>query len=59
MRELAVLLLRTTKPYCKCAGLGKTVQALAVAAAYKDDWPGLIITPSSLRRTLPLLLAFH
>ena len=31
------------------AGLGKTVQALAIAAAYKDEWPGLIITPSSLR----------
>ena len=31
-------------------GLGKTVQALALAAAYKDEWPGLVITPSSLRR---------
>ena len=30
-------------------GLGKTVQALAVAAAYKDSWPCLIVTPSSLK----------
>lgn len=28
---------------------GKTVQAIALAAAYKPDWPGLIIAPSSLR----------
>lgn len=30
-------------------GLGKTVQAIALAAAYRDDWPGLIVAPSSLR----------
>ena len=30
-------------------GLGKTVQALALAAAYRDEWPGLIVAPSSLR----------
>ena len=30
-------------------GLGKTVQAIAVAAAYRDEWPVLIIAPSSLR----------
>jgi len=30
-------------------GLGKTVQALALAAAYRDEWPGLVIAPSSLR----------
>eukprot|EP00884_Botryococcus_braunii_P013391 jgi/Botrbrau1/22052/Bobra.0024s0062.1 len=30
-------------------GLGKTVQAVAVMAAFKDHWPALIITPSSLR----------
>ena len=30
-------------------GLGKTVQALALLAAYRDEWPALIITPSSLR----------
>jgi len=30
-------------------GLGKTVQAIALAAAYRDEWPGLIIAPSSLR----------
>eukprot|EP00042_Codosiga_hollandica_P033071 m.216584 g.216584 ORF g.216584 m.216584 type:complete len:759 (+) comp54103_c0_seq10:278-2554(+) len=30
-------------------GLGKTLQALAVALHYQDDWPLLIICPSSLR----------
>jgi SWI/SNF-related matrix-associated actin-dependent regulator 1 of chromatin subfamily A len=30
-------------------GLGKTVQAVAVMAAFRDEWPCLIITPSSLR----------
>jgi len=30
-------------------GLGKTVQAIALLAAYKDEWPALIVTPSSLR----------
>ena len=29
--------------------MGKTVQALALAAAYKDAWPVLIVTPSALR----------
>ncbi|EIE23396.1 P-loop containing nucleoside triphosphate hydrolase protein [Coccomyxa subellipsoidea C-169] len=30
-------------------GLGKTVQALALMAAFRDEWPCLIIVPSSLR----------
>lgn len=30
-------------------GLGKTVQAIALASAYRDEWPVLIIAPSSLR----------
>ncbi|GMH42394.1 hypothetical protein BSKO_10313 [Bryopsis sp. KO-2023] len=30
-------------------GLGKTVQALGVAQCYKDEWPVLVVTPSSLR----------
>ncbi|XP_008800330.1 SWI/SNF-related matrix-associated actin-dependent regulator of chromatin subfamily A-like protein 1 isoform X2 [Phoenix dactylifera] len=30
-------------------GLGKTIQAIAVAACIHDDWPVLVITPSSLR----------
>lgn len=30
-------------------GLGKTLQALAVACAYREDWPILIVAPSSLR----------
>ncbi|CAM9562188.1 unnamed protein product, partial [Scytosiphon promiscuus] len=30
-------------------GLGKTLQALAVACAYREDWPVLVVAPSSLR----------
>lgn len=30
-------------------GLGKTLQAIAVARVFRDDWPLLIICPSSLR----------
>jgi SWI/SNF-related matrix-associated actin-dependent regulator 1 of chromatin subfamily A len=30
-------------------GLGKTVQAIAIARYYKDNWPVLIVCPSSLR----------
>lgn len=30
-------------------GLGKTIQALAVASAYQKDWPLLIVCPSSVR----------
>ena len=30
-------------------GVGKTVQALGIALAYKEDWPILIICPSSLK----------
>lgn len=30
-------------------GLGKTVQSLALAAAYRSDWPVLIVAPSSVR----------
>jgi hypothetical protein len=30
-------------------GLGKTIQALAVACVYRDEWPLLVIAPSSLR----------
>jgi SWI/SNF-related matrix-associated actin-dependent regulator 1 of chromatin subfamily A len=30
-------------------GLGKTVQALAIANYYKDEWPLLIMTPSSVK----------
>ncbi len=30
-------------------GLGKTIQAISVARYYKDDWPVLIVCPSSLR----------
>jgi hypothetical protein len=30
-------------------GLGKTIQALAVADYYKNDWPLLIVCPSSVR----------
>ncbi|KAK9844937.1 hypothetical protein WJX74_008894 [Apatococcus lobatus] len=30
-------------------GVGKTVQAIALASAYKEEWPLLIIAPASLR----------
>ncbi|GLV44988.1 Marcal1 [Carabus blaptoides fortunei] len=30
-------------------GLGKTFQALAIASYYRDDWPVLIVTTSSMR----------
>ena len=30
-------------------GLGKTLQALALAYYYREEWPVLIIVPSSLR----------
>ena len=30
-------------------GLGKTIQAIAIAARYREDWPILIICPSSVR----------
>jgi SWI/SNF-related matrix-associated actin-dependent regulator 1 of chromatin subfamily A len=30
-------------------GVGKTIQALAVASIYIDDWPLLIISPKSLK----------
>ena len=30
-------------------GLGKTIQALGIASAYKSKWPLLIVSPSSMR----------
>ena len=30
-------------------GLGKTIQALGIAHYYKEDWPLLIVSPSSVR----------
>uniref|UniRef100_A0A3Q2QYI1 Zinc finger RANBP2-type containing 3 n=1 Tax=Fundulus heteroclitus TaxID=8078 RepID=A0A3Q2QYI1_FUNHE len=30
-------------------GLGKTVQAIAVACAYRQEWPLLVVVPSSLK----------
>ena len=30
-------------------GLGKTVQALALMSCYEEDWPCLILVPTSLR----------
>ncbi|KAI8149301.1 P-loop containing nucleoside triphosphate hydrolase protein [Fennellomyces sp. T-0311] len=32
-------------------GLGKTIQAIAIAVAYSDEWPVLVVCPSSLRLT--------
>ena len=30
-------------------GVGKTLQALAAAAAYRSEWPLLVVCPASLR----------
>ena len=30
-------------------GLGKTVQACALMWCYREEWPALIVAPSSLR----------
>lgn len=30
-------------------GLGKTVQAIALMACYRDEWPCLLVVPSTLR----------
>lgn len=32
-------------------GVGKTLQALGIAYLFKNDWPLLIISPSTLRLT--------
>lgn len=32
-------------------GLGKTVQAICIAAYYRDEWPLLVVAPSSVRFT--------
>ncbi len=32
-------------------GLGKTVQALGAMSAYRDEWPVMIMCPSSLRES--------
>ncbi|XP_072198489.1 SWI/SNF-related matrix-associated actin-dependent regulator of chromatin subfamily A-like protein 1 [Excalfactoria chinensis] len=32
-------------------GLGKTVQAICIAAYYQNEWPLLVVTPSSVRFT--------
>lgn len=30
-------------------GLGKTIQAIAIASYYREEWPVLVVTPSSVR----------
>ena len=30
-------------------GLGKTIQAICLACYYRDEWPLLIVVPSSVR----------
>ncbi len=32
-------------------GLGKTVQACALVRCHREEWPLLVVTPSSLRET--------
>jgi SWI/SNF-related matrix-associated actin-dependent regulator 1 of chromatin subfamily A len=36
---------------CTIRGLGKTVQAIAIASYYRSEWPALIVCPSSVRLT--------
>lgn len=36
-------------------GLGKTIQALAIADYYRNEWPLLIVCPSSMRYDLTLV----
>ena len=43
-----------TRMYGRCLfgdemGVGKTIQAIATSYLYKNDWPLLVITPSSLK----------
>ncbi|XP_074047514.1 SWI/SNF-related matrix-associated actin-dependent regulator of chromatin subfamily A-like protein 1 [Macrotis lagotis] len=38
-------------------GLGKTIQAICIAAYYREEWPLLVVTPSSVRFTWEQ--AFH
>ena len=42
-------------------GVGKTIQAIAVSCVYKEDWPLLIVCPSSLvsLRLSNIRLAFY
>ena len=37
-------------------GLGKTVQGAALLKCYEEEWPALIITPSSLRQQWAIAL---
>ena len=37
-------------------GLGKTVQAISLCACYRDEWPCLVIVPSSLKESWALAL---
>lgn len=32
-------------------GLGKTIQAICIAAFYRKEWPLLVVVPSSVRFT--------
>ena len=34
---------------CDEMGVGKTLQAVAAVAAYRDEWPALVVCPASLR----------
>lgn len=40
-----------TAPACSVPqmGLGKTIQAISVACIYRQQWPLLVVVPSSLR----------
>lgn len=40
-------------------GLGKTVQAICIAAYYRNEWPLLVVAPSSVRFTWAEVKTFN
>ena len=40
-------------------GLGKTVQAICIAAYYRNEWPLLVVAPSSVRFTWAEVIIFN
>ena len=39
-------------------GLGKSIQALGLAFYYRDEWPLLIVTPSSVKGSWDQVISF-
>lgn len=48
-QKLLVLMLLFSFLFFSQMGLGKTIQAIAISYYYKNEWPLLIVVPSSLR----------